>query len=219
MAESNTVLGAGLHSLCDKWKQMSHLTNTDEVPAKISTQASPSQSPSIPPQGESPPVVPPAIPSLTVKMQEAVRIPENQDVTSQDKLCSTPPLRIGRELRDISVAVDKLLLNSEREEDAASCCSTDQGRPRSRRLILSLQAEQLPLEDERAAAQGYAALVAREEALAAAARAASRREADAVAAAAAAEAETAAAWRDVERLHEAARAMREQRRAPFLPVY
>lgn len=119
------------------------------------------------------------------------------------------PLHPGRELRDISGVVGQLLLN--REDLTASSFMSGHEMPQARRLVLSIDAEQLPLQDERAAAQGYAALVAREEALAAAARAASRRESEALAAVAAAEAEIAAAQRDLVRLHEVAESMKVER--------
>jgi hypothetical protein len=196
------------------------------MPTKNFTQARRSQPPSIDPhfvpqEDSSLAIVTPASTSATTKVQEVVRVPwthdEVADVTLQDKECSQKLLTPGRELRDLSGAVDKLLIN--REDLIASQFVTGQPRPRSRRLVLSIEAAQLPLEDERAAAHGYAALVAREEALAAVSRVASRREVEALAAAAAAEAETAALRRDVARLYDAAEAMRVQRFAPFLSEY
>lgn len=222
MVESNTVLGSGLHSLCSKWLQTSLVapnTATDASTRRYSSTEHP------PTPGEAPgaPPGPPQPQASTAAQHVAVRVPCGQ-LEGQDD--SVPPdeqeilpagqvplsekqLQPGRELRDISGVVGQLLLN--RENLTANAFMGGQEMPQARRLVLSVEAEQLPLQDERAAANGYAVLVAREEALAAQARAASRREAGALAAAAAAVKEFAAARQELVRLHEAAESMKVER--------
>lgn len=222
MVESNTVLGSGLRSLCTKWVHSSSVApgNTGADPLD-SAESRPSHVGPISTPGElSAPSA--ASPASTDPFPAALRVPYSHDDVhhppEQDESADAPqlkamhaqrPLQPGRELRDITGVVDKLLLN--REDLTAGSFMSGQERPQARRLVLSIEAEQLPLQDERAAAQGYAALVAREEALAAAARAASRREIEALASAAAAEAEFEAARRDLARLHNVAEAMRVER--------
>lgn len=230
MVDSNTVLGSGLSSLCSKWHHTSYVRpypGAAPPPFNPAEQHPPrsSQSPSMShePPSDGAPI---ADESTHAHPSAAVRVPYSQDCVQDD--IETEPmheednnashdqdsnlLQPGRELQDISGIFNKLLLKQE-GVTAHSFVATgnQQDRPQARRLILSIESEQLPLEDERAAAQGYALLVAREEELAAAVRAASRREAEALAMAAAGEAEIVAARQELMQLQVVAEAMKAER--------
>lgn len=147
--------------------------------------------------------------------------PENAEVSASATEQQQQLLTRGRELRDISGIMNKMLHQSQDPAVQSSWAPEQQlvHHPdwiQSRRLGLSIDPEQLALEDERSAAQSYAAMIAREEALATAARTVGQREAQALAAAAAAESETEAARLELVRLHEVAENMREERYVPCI---